>query len=226
MMTFAKVAITATLTVETGMHIGTGGAFSAIGAVDSPVVRDPLSKLPMVPGSSLKGKMRSLLAKEYNNEEVAKDANGDAERIKRLFGSSDPVKVARLVFRDSVLANEDSLRKRGATQVTEIKYENTIDRKTAVAIPRQIERAIRGSEFDFELMYEVPAAAANAEIKEDIETLATGLKLLTYDYLGGHGTRGYGQVSFKDAKATVAVGSLDDSLLAYLNNQLSELRSE
>ena len=63
---FAKVEITGTLEVLTGMHIGGSSAFAAIGAVDSPIVRDTLSDMPMIPGSSLKGKLRTLLAQKYN----------------------------------------------------------------------------------------------------------------------------------------------------------------
>ena len=62
----AKIEISGTLEVVTGMHIGGSSAFSAIGAVDSPVVKDTRTNQPMIPGSSFKGKMRSLLAKRYN----------------------------------------------------------------------------------------------------------------------------------------------------------------
>ena len=62
----AKIEITGIIRLKTGMHIGATEAFSAIGAIDSPVVRDPESRLPCIPGSSLKGKIRSLLAKAYN----------------------------------------------------------------------------------------------------------------------------------------------------------------
>lgn len=64
---FAKLEITGTLEVLTGMHIGGSSAFAAIGAVDSPVIRDTLSDMPMIPGSSLKGKLRTLLAQQYNS---------------------------------------------------------------------------------------------------------------------------------------------------------------
>ena len=63
---FAKIEISGKLEVVTGLHIGGYSAFSAIGAVDSPVVRDSRTNMPMIPGSSLKGKMRTLLAKRYN----------------------------------------------------------------------------------------------------------------------------------------------------------------
>jgi CRISPR-associated protein Csm3 len=121
---------------------------------------------------------------------------------------------------------EIALRSHGASQVTEIKYENSIDRVKAEANPRQVERVIRGSEFGFELIYEATATATPEEISEDIETLVTGLTLLTYDYLGGHGTRGYGRVSFRDAHAEVVVGHLDANLLDDLNRRLGSLRGE
>ena len=58
---YAKISITGTITSVTGMHIGGASGFSAIGAIDSAVIRDVRTNLPMIPGSSLKGKMRSLL---------------------------------------------------------------------------------------------------------------------------------------------------------------------
>ena len=70
------------------MALGGSGAFSAIGAVDSPVIKDPLTNLPVIPGSSLKGKMRTLLAKKYN-EVPASDPSQDAECILSLFGSAE-----------------------------------------------------------------------------------------------------------------------------------------
>ena len=50
---FSKIMISGEIEVLTGMHIGTGGEFAAIGAVDSPVSRDKISQLPVIPGSTL-----------------------------------------------------------------------------------------------------------------------------------------------------------------------------
>ena len=66
---YGKIQISGQIEIMTGMHIGGSSQFSAIGAVDSPVIRDVTTSLPMIPGSSLKGKMRSLLAKKYNKNE-------------------------------------------------------------------------------------------------------------------------------------------------------------
>jgi len=207
---YAKIQITGILEVVTGMHIGGSSAFAAIGAVDSPVIKDSRDNLPMIPGSSLKGKMRTLLAKEYN-ETVAAKPDDDNERIVRLFGSAKKgnIKRSRIQIADMVMANADEFRKRGSQSLTEIKFENTINRLTAVANPRQIERVIRGSEFDLDMIYEVEE---ESEIVEDLSMLAEGMKLLQYDYLGGHGSRGYGKVRFKDVQADTVVGELDEKL--------------
>ena len=62
-MSYTKIKITGIIEVKTGLHIGGDDSFSAIGSIDSPVVRDPLTRDPVIPGSTLKGKMRSLLAR-------------------------------------------------------------------------------------------------------------------------------------------------------------------
>lgn len=138
---YAKIQITGTIEVLTGMHIGGSSAFAAIGAVDSPVIKDARENIPMIPGSSLKGKMRTLLAKEINTV-VACKPDDDDERITRLFGTAkkDNVKRSRIQIADMVMANCDEIRSFGIQSLTEIKFENTINRATAVANPRQIER--------------------------------------------------------------------------------------
>lgn len=84
---FAKIEIRGILEVVTGLHIGASSAFSAIGAVDSPVISDTRTNMPMIPGSSLKGKMRSLLAKKYNDVFAEKPDN-DNECLTLLFGNA------------------------------------------------------------------------------------------------------------------------------------------
>lgn len=201
---FAKIEITGTLEIKTGLHIGGNGAFAAIGAVDSPVVRDVRSDDPFIPGSSLKGKLRTLLAKRYNDK-VAANPDADAQCIKDLFGSSKKgdVHVGRLLFSDMFLSNKEELKKQNIYRATEIKFENTINRSTAVANPRQMERIIRGAEFDLNLIYEFKDGETALK---DFKILREGFKLLHYDYLGGSGSRGYGKVIFKDFDINVVVG--------------------
>ena len=192
---YGKILIRCDLIVCTGMHIGGSSAFSAIGAVDSPVVRDPYTGLPIVPGSSLKGKLRTLLARSLCQDiENMPDLSADDARILRLFGSAEPVRRSRLQFADAFLTNAEALSSKGV-RVTEVKTENTISRANSVATPRQIERVIAGAVFGVSIVYDVTDPA---QVEEDLALLAKGMKLLQMDYLGGHGSRGSGRVSLKN----------------------------
>jgi CRISPR-associated protein Csm3 len=203
---YGKILIKANLTVRTGMHIGGSNSFSAIGAVDSVVIRDAVTKLPMIPGSSLKGKLRTLLARSVANSIHLKECDNDPLEIRRLFGTSkgkngEKPNKSRLQFSDAFLSNAALLNETGGT--TEIKFENTINRLTSVANPRQIERVVRGAEFEIALVYDLDQAE---EIKTDFENIAKAFKLLHMDYLGGHGTRGYGKVKLSDFNITAIEG--------------------
>ena len=115
--------------------------------------------------------------------------------------------------------NEEELRNRGLQNLTEVKFENSINRATAVANPRQIERAVRGSVFKLDLIYELEN---EQEFIEDIETLAEGMKLLQYDYLGGNGSRGYGKIQFQNIHVEAAVGNIAEALMEKCNLILNE----
>lgn len=218
---YAKIQITGIIEVKTGMHIGGSSAFSAIGAVDSPVIKDVRSHQPMIPGSSFKGKIRTLLAKEYNTDVVKPD--DDAECLTRLFGSAkkDHVKRSRVIISDMFLVNKEELNRQGVELMTEVKFENTINRATAVANPRQIERTIRGTRFGLDMIYEVENGKED-QIFADISVLAEGLKLLQYDYLGGSGSRGYGKVAFSELYAEAVVGEVDEGILTQCNDILQK----
>ena len=214
---FGKIQITGKIEVMTGMHIGTSDGFAAIGAVDSPVIRDAQTKTPMLPGSTLKGKLRTLLAKQYNKE-VFTFHKDDAECIVNLFGSAakpgERAKNSRLIFSDMLMANYKELPNRG----TEVKFENTINRLTAMAMPRQIERVIRGAQFDLDIVYDVEP---DADVIEDFKLLVEGFKLLQYEYLGGHGTRGYGKVRLENLCADAVAGDVDYDVVDECNRILS-----
>ncbi len=209
---YAKAEISGVIEIKTGLHIGASSAFSAIGAVDSPVIKDPLTGLPVIPGSSLKGKMRSLLAKKYN-ETVATKPNEDADVLTELFGyaGTNKAKTSRVLFSDMILDNWEEMKKQGASRRTEVKFENAINRVTAVANPRQIERVIRGSKFPLRLIYEV---TDEETMKKDFSILRDGFELLQYDYLGGNGSRGYGQVEFHDLAVEIVVGEVAEETVA------------
>lgn len=207
-MAYTKIKITGTIEIKTGMHIGGDDSFSAIGAIDSPVVRDPLTRLPIIPGSTLKGKMRSLLARDKGTVPAAgtKGFEGDCFELLRLFGSSSKesdaagtgMQMSRLQFSDCFLKNKEEL-----PQIFENKFENTIDRLTSIANPRQIERVVRGAQFGMEIIYNVEDAE---QIEEDFANIRAGLSLIENDYLGGGGSRGNGRVTFGDLRAEVMTG--------------------
>lgn len=220
---FSKIQITGTIEVVTGMHIGGNEAFAAIGAIDSPVIIDPLSRKPIIPGSSLKGKIRALLAKAYNPTVV--NHNDDSEKISRLFGSSandDKPITSRLIFSDMILDNYDELHSKGLDSITEVKFENTISRTTSVANPRQIERVIRGSKFKLNIIYDVLEDYQDQAL-DDIKILVEGMKLLQYDYLGGGGTRGNGKIKFSNVTADTVIGELPQELEDMINAELATI---
>lgn len=195
-----KIYINAVLRLETGLHIGASSDFAPIGAVDSQFIRDPYTKQPIIPGSSLKGKLRTLLAKSLEKGPVIKGINEDDIKIKRLFGSANAGDLekgiaSRLQFFD-IKMTADSIERMEKmnldTYLGEIKFENTIGRLTAQANPRQIERVPAGAEFTFQLIYNIENPD---EFDEDMNNIAFALKILQIDYLGGHGSRGYGRVS-------------------------------
>lgn len=216
---YAKIQITGDLEVKTGMHIGGNSAFAAIGAVDSSVIKDVRTNLPMIPGSSLKGKMRGLLAKELNEKIVSPD--DDDIRLTRLFGSAKKgsVKPSRIQVSDMIMVNDQELREKGLQSMTEVKFENSINRATAVANPRQIERVVRGSIFELDIIYEVENIE---ELLEDMETIGEGMKLLQYDYLGGNGSRGYGKIRFSRLYADVVIGTIEESAIEKCNEILQK----
>ena len=205
---YKKIKISGQIEVITGLHIGSGGEFSAIGAVDSPVVRDPKTSLPIIPGSSIKGKLRSLLSRHFSGVIRIED---DVYQVNRLFGSStakdeqDRLIEARLQISDAFF-NVSSIKELSEREVsfTETKYENTISRVSSVANPRQIERVVRGSMFDLEIVYNV---FNQEELEEDFNNIELAFNLLENDYLGGGGTRGSGRVAFRNINAVYVTGT-------------------
>lgn len=186
----------------TGLHIGAGKDTAEIGGLDSPVVRDPVSRMPYIPGSSLKGKLRSLL--EFAEGKVGEGkvhtcAKADCP-VCRPFGSSAQEQrtcgPTRLLVRD---AHPDEETKKRWDKLntdllyTEVKSENFLDRITSAANPRFIERVVKGSRFDLEMIYGVYQMDGRNDL-DYFDGIVTALRLFEDSTLGGHGSRGYGQV--------------------------------
>lgn len=203
--------LTATLTLKTGLHIGAGDTEMRIGGTDNPVVKNPLDGQPYIPGSSLKGKIRSLLEWQlglvsasnghpFSFQHLAKNDTPQARDLLRLFGGAPGGEVEKLVseigptriaFWDCAL-NAEWLAKARARNLltTEDKSENSINRIAGVAKnPRFTERVIAGAEFDFRLSLKV------IDDEDLLPLLLRGLRLLAADSLGGSGSRGYGKVA-------------------------------
>jgi len=227
---YDKLKIVGDIEVLTGLHIGGSSQFSAIGAVDSPVIRDKFSNQPIIPGSSLKGKMRTLLARYYSEKNIVKKPNEDVDELLNLFGSSEKsdksnntdnkqekIVQGRLQFNDAKIRNLPDLKKRLLDTALEVKFENTIDRLTAEANPRQIERVIPETKFHFEIMYDAlfefeDESKSLNRITKDFEIIANGFKLLELDYLGGNGTRGYGKIKFENVEVKHVFGKDKEKL--------------
>jgi CRISPR-associated protein Csm3 len=209
---YGKVVIKGVLRAETGLHVGGAKESVEIGKLDAPVIRHPITYEPYIPGSSLKGKLRSLfeLSKHAESKDTYKIVDkGSGERFQfihvcdswenarscevcRIFGASGKESNfnGRLRFRDLHLTARFS----GENLVeTEIKIENAICRVTSQANPRTIERVPSGTEFEFEVIYNVEDPN---EISVDLKNLFSAFKLLEDDYLGGGGSRGHGKVKF------------------------------
>ena len=245
-----KYIIAGKIICETGVHIGGTQEGIEIGGVDNIVIRNPISDLPYIPGSSLKGKMRHLLEWELNNvfpnnegnfpahscenapevvelrkeaeklkgEERKRKEQEISDKVKELmsqcpicliFGSSAATvggTPTRLTVRDAFPTGcenpedppENSTLWKwrkwlGENIYTELKTENAIDRVTSEANPRTMERIPAGSEFNFEMIFDI----YRDEDKELLKNLFSAMNLLENSALGGSGTRGHGKIKFE-----------------------------
>jgi len=200
-----KYIIKGIITLKTGLRVGGQELGITIGGIDNPVIRNPLTGEPYIPGSSLKGKMRSLMERLLNldisgNKVKRHECEDSTCRVCRLFGSSSKDGnnlPARIIVRDSFLTPESKERLENMETdlpYTEWKTENALDRVTCKADPRNFERVPAGAEFEFEIIYTVEN---EEDLMEDLKNIATALELVEDDYLGGNGSRGYGKVEFK-----------------------------
>jgi CRISPR-associated protein Csm3 len=192
-----KIIYTGTITLKTGLHIGGTNAALNIGGPDKFVVRNPINNIPYIPGSSLKGKMRSLV-EIYNGEaNNGKPSNKTTSKAGALFGvsgDSDNSHPSRLIVRDAELDINSCDFSKTDLPYTESKTEVNIDRVTAKANPRTFERVPAGAKFKLSMVLNIFSGEDEAALKK---TLLQAIQLLEDDYLGGQGSRGYGQVEIK-----------------------------
>lgn len=203
-----KIIIKTEMLVKSGLHIGGSNLSMTIGGADAVVVRNPVTQEPYIPGSSLKGKMRSLTEKLFGKSTQKKmgavtygpftdDMN---HVICNLYGTAEGNEKnipSRLIVRDAYLLPE-SEKELGDSQhtdmlYTEVKTEVVIDRVTSAAMPRQLERVPAGARFGVEMVLNVFDGDDESKL---IQHVAVGLRLIEDDYIGGKGSRGSGQVAF------------------------------
>lgn len=204
------VEIKAILHVVTGLRIGAGGASIEIGGLDNPILRHPETRVPYLPGSSLKGKLRSLL--EVSGYKIgsrsAPQSQGGPCGCNRcavcwLFGcgsARDTTEPTRLIFRDCCIVKDDEKRMKELLKegvfYSEVKAEVTMDRTTGTvgrAGPRNTDRIMAGTNLDFRLTVRVLEGDKEDEMKAAI---LHAFGLLEKEGLGGSVSRGYGQVRF------------------------------
>ncbi|MEA1967977.1 MAG: type III-A CRISPR-associated RAMP protein Csm3 [Thermodesulfobacteriota bacterium] len=207
--------ITGKIVLKSGLHIGAGDTEMRIGGTDNPVIKHPHTHEPYIPGSSLKGKVRSLLELSSGLMGLTNGAplglnhfkklEGDDKEICRkiitMFGASGAdaeelakIGASRLSFADSPL--DEGWKKNALIKhqsFTEVKSENSINRiKGTAENPRFTERVPADTVFSFCIVLKV------FKDDEDLEDfLLKGLKLLEMDALGGSGSRGYGRLKFE-----------------------------
>ncbi|MEF3193034.1 MAG: type III-A CRISPR-associated RAMP protein Csm3 [Halothiobacillaceae bacterium] len=212
---------TGKLELITGLHIGSGNNEMHIGGTDNPVLKNPITQEPYIPGSSLKGKIRSLLewklgvvslteGKPLGFRDIGRVPAADQDAAKtllKLFGGApegpnqdmklvEEIGPTRLAFWDCPLSRAwvDQMSRRNLL-LTETKMENMIDRIRGVAEhPRNTERVPAGAVFDFALTVRIHDG------ENLLDMVFEGLKLLELAGLGGSVSRGYGKVKFTALK--------------------------
>ena len=225
-----KIFLKGTIRVVTGLHIGGNSGELDIGGIDNPVIRNAYNRQPYIPGSSLRGKMRSLLDRHFNKSldkevgtdvfvhECANPSEYNGCQVCQVFGVAPQSQMrgktmpGRIIVRDAFLT-PDSLKALDIadtdTDFTEIKTEVAIDRITSAATPRQQERVPAGAIFGpiqvVHSLYTLHGTDHDNRLEDELnyfDTVLKGMELLEDDYLGGSGSRGSGQVEFEGLSMT------------------------
>jgi CRISPR-associated protein Csm3 len=201
-----QIVVSGVLECMSGLHVGGNRAALNLAGVETPVYRDPATRMPVIPGSSLKGRLRGLLELlrgRVRFERGSVRGLDTPDAIDLLFGSASQHRrggPTRLVVRDATPSATDG---RDSTLAywaaldtdglgTEVKAEASLNRVTAAAQARQVERVVAGSRFNIEFVISVFDERADEEAL--VKDLVIALQLLEDSYLGGHGSRGYGKV--------------------------------
>ncbi len=219
-----KVIIKGEIKLKTGMRIGGSTEGLKIGGVDLNVITDPWGK-PYIPGSSLKGKMRSLNEKKeaaartdfWNKKDregniVGHECKNDNEykncsvcKIWGILGNTEfkEPTLTRIIVCDTYLDEAsitEEMRENLELQWTEIKFETAINRITGTALGgslRQAERVPAGAKFKDDGGLIIYNVFEESD-KDLLKKVFVAMELLENDYLGGMGSRGYGRITFQN----------------------------
>ena len=222
-----RIFLEGTIHAKTGLHIGGNSGELDIGGIDNPIIRNAFNRQPYIPGSSLRGKMRGLLDRYFENpleKRVGRDVRvHECENpqdynqcpVCQVFGVAPQGAMrgktlpTRLIVRDAFLTDAalDALDRADTdTDFTEIKTEVAIDRITSAATPRQQERVPAGTTFGpFQIVHSL-YTQDGGNLQDELQlfdTVLTGMELLEDDYLGGSGSRGSGQIAFNNLEMTL-----------------------
>lgn len=192
-----KIIYTGTIETLTGLHIGGTNAQLNIGGPDKFVVRNPITQVPYIPGSSLKGKLRSLVEianGETNGGKPSNDPNSKAGALFGVAGDSNNSHPSRIIVRDAELNVKSADFSNTDLLYAESKTEVNIDRITSKANPRTFERIPAGAKFNLSVIINIFQDEDELQLKK---TFQQAINLLHDDYLGGQGSRGYGQVKIE-----------------------------
>lgn len=198
-----------TMTIKSGVHIGGNGNGTKVGGCDNPVIRNPLTNDPYIPGSSIKGALRSCA--EKMSAYADKIRNGkpcgcgqETCMVCKLFGAHMNMRAAsgepRLIVRDMNLSPDflDHVMESGGSHsdIIETKVSTMIDRSTNTAVGgslRNMERVAAGAVFDCSFSIKVMDKDNEVEL---INFFKKCLSIVEATGIGGKVTSGSGQVEF------------------------------
>ncbi len=192
----AHHVIEGTLVCLSGLRIGGSDDLLQIGATDLTCIKHPVTLKPYLPGSSLKGKLRSELEKrdgKFGGHERNEPCGCAREEclVCRVFGPHKKAKhelgPSRIIVRDAQLLKDGEI---------ETKSENVIDRRTGTAQhPRKVERVGAGAEFKLKVGLQVWDCDKAEEL---IAFVKEGLRLVQQTGLGAGVSKGYGEIALRE----------------------------
>lgn len=224
------IKLTGNIDLLSGLHIGGGDDTMKIGGIDNQVVKDTNTGKPYIPGSSLKGKMRSLL--EWNvgvvnlKRDNPKKEDGQPLNSSHIWKKDENKQFMKNNFIDVAFENKELLDdaqtllklfgdKEGEFGITRISIGDcrlveeglvTSEAKYENVINRQNGTAEHPRQTErvpagVKFSFDIRIKVLDEDSEEELKQMVErGLNLIENDYLGGSGSRGYGRVSFVDKK--------------------------